>query len=94
MKTFGYLIVVTAHYSDDSSLDLEMYKCKSISEAINKLEAYKLEYKSALSKELFKDDFVNIKIDVRVFELNACIPKLVSSFELNSNSGWCGWSII
>lgn len=94
MYTSGYLVIITAHYSDDSSLDLETYDCKDIYEANNKLEACKLEYKSALSKELFKDDF--IKISVRVFELNIYIyiPKLVSSFELKSSAGWSGWSNI
>jgi hypothetical protein len=92
MNASVYLIVVTAHYSDDSSLDLEMYECKDIAEVTSELAACKLEYKSALSKDLFKDDF--IKINIRVFELSMLIPKLVSSFELNSSSGWFGWSSI
>lgn len=92
MHTSGYLVIVTAHYSDESSLDLEMYECKDIYETNNKLEACELKYKSALSKELFKNDF--IKINVRVFELNIYIPKLVSSFELKSSAGWSGWSNI
>lgn len=92
MKTSGYLIVVTAHYSDDSSLDLETHECKDIAEVTSKLSAYKLEYKQILSKEVFKDDF--IKISIRAFEIIASIPKLVSSFELINSSGWSGWSVI
>lgn len=81
MKTSGYLIIVTAHYSDDSSLDLETRECKDMAEASSELASCKLEYESALSKDLLKDDFVII--DVRVFECNILIPKLVSSFELD-----------
>lgn len=92
MKTYGYIVIVTAHYSDDSSLDLETYECENISEVSCKLTTCKLEYKSALSNERFKDDF--IKILIRVFELNKYIPQLVSSFELNNSSGWHGWSRI
>lgn len=45
MHTSGYLVIVTAHYSDESSLDLEMYECKDIYETNNKLEACELKYK-------------------------------------------------
>ena len=91
MKTSGYLIVVTAHYSDDSFLDLETRECKDTAEAISELATCRLEYESALSKDSFKDE--SIIIDIRVFELIMSIPKLVSSFELE-NSVWCGWSFI
>jgi hypothetical protein len=92
MKTSGYLIVVTAHYSDESSLDLEKRECKDIAEVTSELTACKLEYESALSKELFKDE--SIEINIRVFELNKMfIPKLISSFGLE-NGAWGGWSLI
>jgi len=92
MKTSGYLIVVTAHYRDDSSLDLETRECKDKADVTGKLAICKLEYESALSKELFKDDF--IEISIRAFELNTYfIPKLVSSFSLEGGA-WGGWSII
>lgn len=92
MKSSGYLIVVTAHYSDESSLDLETRECKDIAEATSELAACKLEYESAISKDTFKDD--SIEINIRVFELNALIPKLVSSFDLDSSGGRCGMSYI
>lgn len=92
MKTSGYLVVVTAHYSDDSSLDIETRECKDIADAIGELTMCKLEYQSALSKELSKDD--SIEISVRVFELSKHIPRLVSSFELHNSSDWFGWSEI
>lgn len=92
MKTSGYLIVVTAHYRDNSYLDLETHECKDIAEVTGALERCKLEYKSALSKDTFKDE--SIEINIRVFELNAYfIPKLVSSFELD-NGVRSGWSFI
>ena len=92
MKTSRYLIVVTAHYCDESSLNLETRECKDIADAIDELAMCKLEYQSALSKELPKDDFTEIK--VRAFELNKHIPRLISSFELNDRSNWFGWSEI
>lgn len=91
MKASGYLIVVTAHYSDDSFLDLETRECKDMAEAISELATCRLEYESALSKDSFKDE--SIIIDIRVFELIMSIPKLVSSFELDDGA-WCGWSLI
>lgn len=92
MKTSGYFIVVTAHYSDDSFLDLETRECKDIAEVIGALERCKLEYKSALSKDTFKGE--SIIINIRVFELNKMfIPKLISSFGLE-NGAWGGWSLI
>ena len=63
-----------------------------MAEAASELASCKLEYELALSKDLLKDDFVII--DVRVFECNILIPKLVSSFELDVGSGWFGWSEI
>lgn len=92
MKTSGYVIVVTAHYSDESSLDLETYECEDIDEVTSKLAVYKLKYKQVLSKEVFKDDY--IKINIRALEIITSIPKLVSSFELINSSGWSGWSFI
>lgn len=65
MKSSGYLIIVTAHYIDDSFLDLETRECKDIAEVTSELAACRLEYESALSKDTFKDE--SIKIDVRVF---------------------------
>ena len=91
MKTSGYLVIATAHYSDDSSLDLETHECKDMAEATSKLVACRLKYESALSKDSFKDE--SITIDIRVFELIMSIPKLVSSFELDDGA-WCGWSLI
>lgn len=91
MKTSGYFIVVTAHYSDDSSLDLETRECKDTAEVTSELAACKLEYESALSKDSFKDE--SIIIDIRVFELIMSIPKLIASFELEGGA-WCGWSFI
>ncbi len=92
MKTYGYLVVVTAHYCNGSTLELETRECKDIADAISKLEVCKLEYQSALSKEISRDDFT--EINVRVFELNKYIPRLVSSFELTDRSNWFGWSEI
>lgn len=91
MKSSGYLIVVTAHYSDDSSLDLETRECKDMAEVTSELAACRLEYESALSKDSFKDE--SIIIDIRVFELIMSIPKLIASFELEDGA-WCGWSFI
>lgn len=91
MKTSGYLVVVTAHYSDDSSLDLETRECKDMFEVTSELATCKLEYESALSKDSFKDE--SIIIDIRAFELIMSIPKLIASFELE-DGGWGGWSII
>lgn len=91
MKSSGYLVVVTAHYIDDSSLDLETRECKDMAEVTSELASYKLEYESALSKDPFKDE--SIDINIRVFELNMFIPKLVASFELE-NGAWGGWSYI
>ena len=54
MKTSGYLIVVTAHYSDDSSLDLETRECKDMAEVTGALATCRLKYESALSKTHLK----------------------------------------
>ena len=37
MKTSGYFVIVTAHYSDDLSLDLETHECKDMAEATSEL---------------------------------------------------------
>lgn len=92
MNMYGYIVVVTAHYCDGSTLDLETHECKDIADAIGNLEVSKLEYQSALSKEIPRDDFT--ELTVRVFELNKYIPRLVSSFELTDRSNWFGWSEI
>jgi hypothetical protein len=90
-----YLILVTASYSDDSTLELKRSKCNSREETITLINTIKSDYANVISEDFFKDE--DITLFLRVYELNEYnIPKLVESSELtrsnNVPSVWTGWS--
>lgn len=91
-----YLILVTASYSDDSTLELKRSKCNSKEEAITLINTVKNDYAKAISEDFFKDE--DITLFLRVYELNEYnIPKLIESSELTRSnivqSVWVGWSL-
>ena len=91
-----FLILVTASYSDDSTLELKRSKCSNSREdIITLINTIKRDYAKAISEDFFKDE--DITLFLRVYELNDYnIPKLVESSSLIKNNSvpsvWTGWS--
>lgn len=91
-----YLILVTASYSDDSTLELKRSKCNSREETITLINTIKSDYANVISEDFFKDE--DITLFLRVYELNEYnIPKLIESSSLTRSnivqSVWVGWSL-
>lgn len=91
-----HLILVTAIYSDDFTIELKRCKCNSREETITLINTIKRDYVKAISEDFFKDE--DITLFLRVFELNEYnIPKLIESSSLTRSnvvqSVWVGWSL-
>lgn len=91
-----YLILVTASYSDDSTLEFKRSKCNSREETITLINTIKSDYANVISEDFFKNE--DITLFLRVYELNEYnIPKLVESSELTRSNSvqsvWVGWSL-